>query len=216
MSKIYHKITRDILFENDSLSMKELVRINKKNLSECDLSNIDLSGLNLENADLECADLTNTNLDNVNLCDANLRKTILARSSLIRANLEWADLYWSDLTKTNLCEANLYQTNLKRVELKEIFFERVILENTDLKGALINNKEIINFKEIGKINDKGILRCFLLKDNSFYFMFSQFYFRGTEQELKKEINKYTKDYEYAEINEAIEYLKNLSTKYKGE
>ena len=87
------------------------------------------------------------------------------------------------------------------------------LMNANLRGAKIGDATILNYKEISRIgNSKRLLRCFLLNDNSFYFMAGCF--SGTEQELKeKVINKYGSDCEYIE---AIEFLKNLCIKYKGE
>lgn len=127
MTKIY-RITREILFKDDSLSLKELVEKHKK-------------------------------------------------------NLRYADLIGADLRDANL------------------------------RGAKIGGSTILNHKEINGIgNSKRLLRCFLLNDNSFYFMAGCF--GGIEQELKeKVIDKYGSDCEYIE---AIEFLKNLCIKYKGE
>ena len=138
MTKIYKTITGEILFESDSLSMKELVEKHKKWLR------------------------------GANLRDANLGETYLRRANLMEAKL---------------------------------------------MDAKIGDATILNYKEISRIgNSKRLLRCFLLNDNSFYFMTGCF--SGTEQELKeKVINKYGADCEYIE---AIEFLKNLCSKYKGE
>ena len=157
MTKIY-KITGEILFEDNSLNLKELVEKHKK----------DLYRANLIGADLRGADLSGADLRGANLYEADLRD---------------ANLYGADLRYANLMDAK------------------------------IGGATILNYKEIGGIgNEKRLLRCFLLNDNSFYFMAGCF--GGIEQELKeKVIDKYGSDCEYIE---AIEYLKNLCIKYKGE
>ena len=146
MAKIYKKYTSEILFEDESLNIKELVERHKKNL---------------ENADLRVAILANADLRGAILRDANFR------------------------------DANL--------------------RGADLRGAKLGDATILSYKEIGGIgNHKRLLRCFLLNNDSFYFMAGCF--RGAEQELKeKVINKYGTDCEYIE---AIEFLKNLCIKYK--
>ena len=156
MTKISN-ITGEILFESDSLSMKELVEKHKKWLR----------GANLRGADLRYADLR-------------------------YADLRYADLRYADL----------YQADLGNADL-----------GADSRGAKIGDATILNYKEIGGIgNNKRLLRCFLLNNDSFYFMAGCF--SGTEQELKeKVIDKYGADCEYIE---AIKYLKNLCIKYKGE
>ena len=158
MTEIYSIITKEILFKDDSLSLKELVEKHKK----------DLYGAYLYGAYLYGA----------NLGKANLRE----------ANLMGAELYGANLIGADLREANL-------------------------RGAKIGDVTILNYKEISGIgNEKRLLRCFLLNNDSFYFMAGCF--SGTEQELKeKVIDKYGADCEYIE---AIEFLKNLCIKYKGE
>ena len=87
------------------------------------------------------------------------------------------------------------------------------LNGANLDGAILEGAKILSYKEIGRIgNNRRLLRCFMLDNNSFYFMAGCF--RGTEQELKeKVIKKYGSDSEYIE---AIEFLKNLCIKYRGE
>ncbi len=162
MTEIY-RITREILFKDNSLSLKELVEKHKKNLRYADLMNADLGEVDLREADLRYA----------NLRDAYLR------------------------------DADLQGANLSRADLRD----------ANLRGAKIGGATILNHKEINGIgNSKRLLRCFLLNNDSFYFMAGCF--SGTEQELKeKVIDKYGSDCEYIE---AIEFLKNLCIKYKGE
>ena len=173
MTKIYKTITREILFEDDSLIFKELVEKHKKDLYGANLIKADLRRANLGDAKLYRADLEGVNLEGADLREADLRY----------ANLRNADLWGADLY------------------------------GADLMDAKIGGATILNYKEIGGIgNEKRLLRCFLLNDNSFYFMAGCF--GEIEQELKeKVIDKYGSDCEYIE---AIEFLKNLCIKYKGE
>ena len=177
MTKIY-RITGEILFDDDSLTLKELVEKHKK-----DLYGADLEGANLIKADLR---------------RANLGEAYLYGADLYGADLEGADLREADLRGVNLRNADLWRANLTGANLRE---------------AKLGDATILNYKEISGIgNEKRLLRCFLLNDNSFYFMAGCF--SGTEQELKeKVIDKYGSDCEYIE---AIEFLKNLCIKYKGE
>jgi len=85
------------------------------------------------------------------------------------------------------------------------------LESANLKGAMLNNKKIITFKQINQIGDsKRQLFCFYLENEIYYFTTGCF--AGLEEELKlKVVEKYGNDCEYLE---AIEFLKNLCKKYK--
>lgn len=181
MAKIYKKYTSEILFEDESLNIKELVERHKKNLENADLRGANLANANLTGADLRGACLINADLENANLRGADLRVAILANT---------------DLRGAILRDANFRDANLR---------------GADLRGAKLGDATILSYKEIGGIgNHKRLLRCFLLNNDSFYFMAGCF--RGAEQELKeKVINKYGTDCEYIE---AIEFLKNLCIKYK--
>ena len=192
MTKIY-TITGKILFEDDSLSFKELVEKHKKDLYGANLYGENLVGADLRDADLGEADLRYADLYGANLGEADLRE----------ADLRYADLRYADLRDANLIGGDLKSANLQGADLR----------GADLRGAKIGGATILNYKEIGGIgNEKRLLRCFLLSNDSFYFMAGCF--GGIEQELKeKVIDKYGADCEYIE---AIEFLKNLCIKYKGE
>jgi uncharacterized protein YjbI with pentapeptide repeats len=198
MSKIYHKITKDILFEDDLLSVKELVEKHKENLRGADLTGADLEYANLRGADLTGADLEYANLRGANLTCADLEHATLECANLTGAKLEYATLRGAKLICADLEHANL---------------RGAILRGTILRGANLEDATILSYKEIGGIGvHKRLLKCFLLNNDSFYFMAGCF--RGAEQKLKeKVIYKYGEDCEYIE---AIEFLKNLCIKYKGE
>ena len=134
------------------------------------------------------------------------------------ANLKYADLRGADLRSANLANAylrgaDLEHANLRGANLTGADLEYATLRGAKLRGANLEDATILSYKEIGEIGDhKRLLRCFLLNNDSFYFIAGCF--RGAEQKLKKEvINKYGKDCEYIE---AIEFLKNLCIKYEGE
>jgi hypothetical protein len=85
------------------------------------------------------------------------------------------------------------------------------LREANLRGAKIVDKKIISYKDIAGVGiSKRQLRCFMLEDNSFYFMAGCF--SGTEKELKiKVLEKYGADCEYME---SIKFLKKICKKYK--
>ena len=92
MTEIYSIITKEILFKDDSLSLKELVEKHKKDLYGAYLYGAYLYGANLGKA---------------NLREANLREANLIGANLIGADLRDANLYGANLGKANLREANL-------------------------------------------------------------------------------------------------------------
>jgi len=64
------------------------------------------------------------------------------------------------------------------------------LGKANLGGAKIADKQIINHKELDCVgNSRRQLRCFMLDDNSFYFMAGCF--KGTEKELKELLDNTT-------------------------
>lgn len=104
-----------------------------------------------------------------------------------------------------------YSNNLIREDALLDLKKMAEKNKANLRGAKIANKTIINYKELDCIGgSRRQLRCFMLDDNSFYFMAGCF--SGTEKELKaKVLEKYGKKCEYME---AIAFLKKISEKYK--
>ena len=98
--KITNKITNEIIFEDDSNTMKDCV-INAIS-SGANLRGAYLCDANLCGADLCGANLRSADLHGANLCDANL----------CDANLCGADIRGADLHGANLCDANLSGANL--------------------------------------------------------------------------------------------------------
>ena len=111
--KIYHKTTRELIFDG------------------ADLRGADLYGANLRGADLRGADLYGANLRYANLrgadlYGADLRYANLRGADLYGANLRGADLYGANLRGANLRGADLRGANLNgasgnRLEIKSLF-----------------------------------------------------------------------------------------------
>jgi len=100
---------------------------------------------------------------------------------------------------------------LRAARWRRTEWKTATLGGANLGGAKIADKQIINHKELDCVgNSRRQLRCFMLDDNSFYFMAGCF--KGTEKELKEKVlEKYGKNCEYME---AIAFLKKISKKYK--
>jgi len=128
------------------------------------------------------------------------------KADLMGANLWGANLRGANLWGSNLSEADLMGADLRGADLRG-----ANLWGADLMGAKINDRKIVSYKDISGIgNSKRQLRCFMLDDNSFYFMTECF--SGIEKELKKKVlEKYGLDCEYIE---SIKFLKKLCKKYK--
>jgi Pentapeptide repeats (8 copies) len=120
--KIYNKYTNKVIFEDDSLTIKEtLIKANLSgaNLSRADLSRANLSGANLSRAYLSVADLSRANLSRADLSRANLSRADLSRANLSRADLSGADLSRANLSGANLSGANLSEADLSGAHLSE-------------------------------------------------------------------------------------------------
>ena len=105
---IKNRFTGDIIFEDESKTIKEAVENGKAYLSRANLSRADLSGANLYRANLSRADLSGANLSGANLSGANL-----SWANLSWANLSWANLSGADLSGANLSGANLHEAYLE-------------------------------------------------------------------------------------------------------
>jgi uncharacterized protein YjbI with pentapeptide repeats len=76
MSKIYH-INGTLLFEDEKLSLRELVEKNKKSLRGANLEGANLEGANLEGANLRGAGLRGANLSSDNAWLLQAKQNIL-------------------------------------------------------------------------------------------------------------------------------------------
>ena len=138
------------------------------------------------------------------------------KADLWGANLSGANLWGANLSGANLWGANLegadlWGVNLRGVNLRGANLEGADLSGANLSGAKIKDSSIINFKDISGVGkNKRQLRCFMLENDSFYFMAGCF--SGTEDELILKVKeKYGSECEYLE---AVEFLKKLCKKYK--
>jgi len=137
-------------------------------------------------------------------------KNLICEEALLNLK-ETAEKHKANLSGANLSGANLWGANLWGANLRGADLSGVNLSGANLWGAKINDKKIINYKEVCSIGEsRRQLKCFMLEDESFYFVVG--YFSGNEEELKKEVlEEYGKDCEYIE---AIEFLKKISKKYR--
>ena len=142
--KILKKITKEIIYEDDSPTMGETVKnAVKKDVS---LDYADLSGEDLSHANLHSANLRNANLSNADLRGADLRY-----ANLCKADLREANLYGADLRGVDLSYANLYGTNLREADLFQADLSYANLYGVDLYGAgLYESDGIISIGPIGK------------------------------------------------------------------
>ena len=108
MTKILNRITKEIICENESLSIKDLAVKNKYDLREADLQGADLWEADLRGADLREADLQGADLRGADLWGADLQG----------ANLWGADLWGADLQGANLRGATL--NDYKIITFKQI------------------------------------------------------------------------------------------------
>jgi len=149
---IKNRFTGDIIFEDESKTIKETVEHGKTNLSWA--TGADLSRANLSEADLSRANLSEANLSGANLSEADLS----------RANLSWADLSGADLSRANLSGANLSWANLSWANLSWANLSGADLSGANLSGANLHEAylEFYNFPSIRTISS---IYLYKLPDN---------------------------------------------------
>jgi uncharacterized protein YjbI with pentapeptide repeats len=132
MTKIYNTNNK-LMFQDDNLSLKELVEKNKENLKYANLTGANLMGADLRFANLRFTDLT----------EADLREANLGYADLTGANLSGANLFEADLREADLREANLGYANLRGAFGAQFtwayFNSRTILPNGKSLGELLIN-----------------------------------------------------------------------------
>ena len=122
------KITNEIIFEDNSNTIKECV-INAV------ANGIYLRGANLRDADLRCANLRGADLGVANLGGANLGGANLRGAYLRDANLRDADLRGADLRGAYLRDADLGVANLGGADLSDANLRGAYLRDADLRDA---------------------------------------------------------------------------------
>ncbi len=135
MAEIKNRFTDQIIAQDKTLSLKELVIKSYADLSSADLSYANLSSANLSSADLRSADLSSANLSSADLSYANLSSADLSYANLRSANLSYADLSSADLRYADLRYANLSYANLRSADLRYANLSYANLSSADLSYA---------------------------------------------------------------------------------
>ena len=153
MSKILNRFTGEIIVQDESLTIKELVIKNKTNLRDANLGGANLRGANLCGA----------NLCGANLCGANLRDTDLGDANLRGANLCGANLRDANLRGANLRDANLRDANLGHLKIwlnpckRDILFVLANVPRSEVEGL---RQKIIEGKIDGS-QYEGVCCCLI-------------------------------------------------------
>ena len=129
------KITNEIIFEDNSNTIKECV-INAV------ANGIYLRGANLRDADLRCANLRGADLGVANLGGANLGGANLRGAYLRDANLRDADLRGADLRGAYLRDADLGVANLGGADLSDANLRGAYLRDADLRDADLSDANL--------------------------------------------------------------------------
>ena len=120
--KITKKITHEIIFEDDSNTMKDCVInaiLSGAYLRDADLCGADLSGADLCGAYLRDADLRGADLRGVDLYGADLRDAYICGADLRDADLRGADLSGAYLSGADLSDADLSDADLRDADLRD-------------------------------------------------------------------------------------------------
>ncbi|MGB6301965.1 MAG: pentapeptide repeat-containing protein, partial [Rivularia sp. (in: cyanobacteria)] len=104
------------------------------------LQGVDLSMADLEGANLCEAVLNDVNLRETKLNKANLVKSNLVRASLIKTDLSMTNLSMANLREANLCKADFRGADISRANLSEANLEYANLRETQIQGAIIDEK----------------------------------------------------------------------------
>ena len=138
--KITKKITNEIIFEDDSNTMKDCV-INAIS-NGADLGGADLGGADLGGADLGGANLRGAYLGGADLRDANLGDADLGGADLRGADLRDAYLRGAYLGDANLGDANLGGADLRVANLRGADLGGANLGVADLGGADLGGADL--------------------------------------------------------------------------
>ena len=108
---------------------------------------VSLDKVNLENAQLIDSNFANANLSGVNFTNAKLRN-----SALVNTDLSYAKLLGAELRNANLNQADLTFARLNNADLRGADLSRAKLSNADLTGAKLDQKTILLFATLDKVN----------------------------------------------------------------
>tara|TARA_R100000808_G_scaffold1279_5_gene5983 strand:+ start:14325 stop:15002 length:678 start_codon:yes stop_codon:yes gene_type:complete len=140
--QIQHKVTDDVLFEGDYLSVMAAAEAAVR--EDVSLKNADLREADLEGANLRSANLEGANLRGARLIDADLEDAYLAEVDLRGAYLEGANLRGAYLINTDLEGAYLKGANLRGAYLRGACFGGTHLEGSNLEGARLKGDDLID------------------------------------------------------------------------
>ena len=138
--KITKKITNEIIFEDNSNTIKDSV-INAV-AKGADLGGAYLRGADLRGADLRGADLRDANLRYADLGGAYLRDANLSDADLSGADLHGADLCGAYLRGADLCGAYLRGADLRGADLHGADLSGAYLHGADLCGAYLRGADL--------------------------------------------------------------------------
>ena len=118
--KILNRFNGDVIFEDDSKTMKETV----------------------ENAIKQKADLRSANLRSADLSSAYLRSAYLSSADLRSAYLSFADLSFADLSSADLSFADLSSADLRSADLRSADLSFADLSFADLSSADLRSADL--------------------------------------------------------------------------
>ena len=149
--KITKKITHEIIFEDDSNTMKDCVInaiLSGANLRDAYLGGADLGGAYLRGADLGGAYLRGANLGGADLGGAYLRGANLRDADLGGADLRGAYLGGAYLRGANLGGADLRDADLGGANLRDADLGGADLRGAYLGGAYLRGANLRDAKDI--------------------------------------------------------------------
>lgn len=112
MAIIRNRFTKKIMFEDETLSLRELVIKHKHDLSEADLRRADLSKANFSEADLYGANFSGADLSRADFRGAYLNGAFFSGADLSKTDFRRADLSGTDFTGVDLMGADLSGADL--------------------------------------------------------------------------------------------------------
>jgi len=215
--KILNRYTNEVVFEDESETIKETVENAVKqgaSLDGASLTRASLDGASLTRANLTRANLTRASLDGASLDGANLTRANLTRASLTRASLDGASLTWANLTRASLDGASLTRANLTRANLT-----RASLDGASLDGASLDEEKIITLKglnpifQIGPIGSRSDTLIIFHTNKGLYAKAGCFF--GTSEEFLAKVQEHHGDNEHGRNYRAAIEFANVIFRKEG-
>lgn len=144
LKRFTRKNGSEIIAESDTMTIRELVEANKRNLKDLFLIDADLSGLCLTDVDLSDAVLLNVNLDNVRFLRVNMSNSTISNTS--NREIEGARFLNVNMRETE------YNCCFIDCEFDQVDFSNTFTPTLDFKRC---NHENVTFNtEIGFVLSK--------------------------------------------------------------